>query len=222
LGKVQDKSSELYFNEINRIELITREEEIKLAKRIIKGDIEAKKRLVEANLKLVAKIANEYEIKGDLSSSDLIQEGNLGLIKAAEKFNPTKGYKFVTYAAFWIRSHIIHAIKDKGGTIHIPLSTYEDVKKLKKAKSKLFNKLERAPTHDEIEHKFLAFGQKTQLDMSVIESILAITHISINSRMKKENGENGKIFEEVIPDDKNPTEDELAEKFDKKLAPELM
>src|SRR5262249_15791572 len=115
-----EDSVQLYLRAIGRIKLLTAREEIDLARRIGKGDMLAKKRLIQANLRLVVSVAKKYQGRG-LSFLDLIQEGNLGLIRAAEKYDPEKGYKFSTYATWWIRQGITRALADKSRTIRVPV-----------------------------------------------------------------------------------------------------
>ncbi len=139
----------MYLKEIGKVPLLTAEEEIDLAKRMEKGDEVAKKRLAEANLRLVVSIAKRYVGRGMLFL-DLIQEGNLGLIKAVEKFDYTKGYKFSTYATWWIRQAITRAIADQARTIRIPVHMVETINKLIRVSRQLLQELGREPTPEEI------------------------------------------------------------------------
>lgn len=139
----------MYLKEIGKVPLLSAEEEIELAQRMEEGDQEAKKRLAEANLRLVVSIAKRYVGRGMLFL-DLIQEGNLGLIKAVEKFDYRKGYKFSTYATWWIRQAITRAIADQARTIRIPVHMVETINKVKKANSQLLHQNGREPTADEI------------------------------------------------------------------------
>ncbi len=139
----------MYLKEIGKVNLLTAEEEIELAKRMEVGDEDAKKRLAEANLRLVVSIAKRYVGRGMLFL-DLIQEGNLGLIKAVEKFDYRKGYKFSTYATWWIRQAITRAIADQARTIRIPVHMVETINKLIRVSRQLLQELGREPTPEEI------------------------------------------------------------------------
>ncbi|MBS4969786.1 MAG: sigma-70 family RNA polymerase sigma factor, partial [Lachnospiraceae bacterium] len=139
----------MYLKEIGKVPLLSAEEEISLAQRMEEGDEEAKKRLAEANLRLVVSIAKRYVGRGMLFL-DLIQEGNLGLIKAVEKFDYRKGYKFSTYATWWIRQAITRAIADQARTIRIPVHMVETINKLIRVSRQLLQELGREPTPEEI------------------------------------------------------------------------
>ena len=139
----------MYLKEIGKVSLLTADEEIELAKRMEQGDEEAKKRLAEANLRLVVSIAKRYVGRGMLFL-DLIQEGNLGLIKAVEKFDYRKGYKFSTYATWWIRQAITRAIADQARTIRIPVHMVETINNLIRVSRQLLQELGREPTPEEI------------------------------------------------------------------------
>lgn len=144
-----DDPVRMYLKEIGRVPLLTAEEEVELAKRMEQGDEEAKRRLAEANLRLVVSIAKKYVGRGMLFL-DLIQEGNLGLIKAVEKFDYRKGYKFSTYATWWIRQAITRAIADQARTIRIPVHMVETINKLIRVNRQLVQELGRDPTPEEI------------------------------------------------------------------------
>ncbi len=144
-----DDPVKMYLKEIGRVPLLTSEEEIELAIRIRNDDEQAKKRLSEANLRLVVSIAKRYVGRG-MQFLDLIQEGNLGLIKAVEKFDYTKGFKFSTYATWWIRQAITRAIADQARTIRIPVHMVETINKVKKVSSQLLHKNGHEPTAEEI------------------------------------------------------------------------
>ena len=144
-----DDPVRMYLKEIGRVPLLTAEEEIEIAKRMEQGDEEAKKKLAEANLRLVVSIAKRYVGRGMLFL-DLIQEGNLGLIKAVEKFDYRKGYKFSTYATWWIRQAITRAIADQARTIRIPVHMVETINKLIRVSRQLLQEYGREPTPDEI------------------------------------------------------------------------
>ena len=147
-----DDPVKMYLKEIGKIPLLTPEEEVELAKRVEQGDEEAKKKLIEANLRLVVSVAKRYIGRG-LLFLDLIQEGNLGLIKAVEKFDWRKGYKFSTYATWWIRQAITRAIADQARTIRIPVHMVETMNKIHKVTRQLTQELGRKPTEEEIAEK---------------------------------------------------------------------
>ena len=144
-----DDPVKVYLKEIGRVPLLTPEEEVELAERMSNGDPYARKRLSEANLRLVVSIAKRYVGRG-MQFLDLIQEGNLGLIKAVEKFDHTKGFKFSTYATWWIRQAITRAIADQARTIRIPVHMVETINKVKKVSSHLLHKNGHDPTAEEI------------------------------------------------------------------------
>ena len=148
-GVAIDDPVKVYLKEIGRVPLLTPEEEIELAERMAQGDPYARKRLSEANLRLVVSIAKRYVGRG-MQFLDLIQEGNLGLIKAVEKFDHTKGFKFSTYATWWIRQAITRAIADQARTIRIPVHMVETINKVKKVSSQLLHKNGHDPTAEEI------------------------------------------------------------------------
>mgnify|MGYP000274985352 CR=1 FL=1 len=148
-GIAIDDPVKIYLKEIGRVPLLTPEEEIQLAERMAKGDVKAKQRLAEANLRLVVSIAKRYVGRGMLFL-DLIQEGNLGLIKAVEKFDYKKGYKFSTYATWWIRQAITRAIADQARTIRIPVHMVETINKLIRVSRQLLQELGREPSPEEI------------------------------------------------------------------------
>lgn len=142
----------MYLKEIGRINLLTSDEEFEYAKRAEEGDEEAKRMLAESNLRLVVSIAKRYVGRGMLFL-DLIQEGNIGLMKAVDKFDPTKGYKFSTYATWWIRQAITRAIADQARTIRVPVHMVETINKLARVQRQLTQELNREPTDDEIAKK---------------------------------------------------------------------
>ena len=148
-GIAIDDPVKIYLKEIGRVPLLTAEEEIELATRMAQGDKYARKRLSEANLRLVVSIAKRYVGRG-MQFLDLIQEGNLGLIKAVEKFDYTKGYKFSTYATWWIRQAITRSIADQARTIRIPVHMVETITKVKKVSSQLLHENGHEPTPKEI------------------------------------------------------------------------
>ncbi|MBX9669990.1 MAG: sigma-70 family RNA polymerase sigma factor [Candidatus Obscuribacterales bacterium] len=148
-GLTSEDPVQFYLRTIGRVKLLTATEEIELARRVGQGDMFAKKKLVQANLRLVVSVAKKYQNRG-LPFLDLIQEGNLGLIRAAEKFDPERGYKFSTYATWWIRQGITRALADKSRTIRVPVHMVETINNLRKATRKLSQKYDRRPTMDEL------------------------------------------------------------------------
>jgi RNA polymerase primary sigma factor len=149
LGDIYDDSIQMYLREIGKVPLLTGEEEIDLAKRITQGDVAARKKLTEANLRLVVSIAKKY-MGRNLGLLDLIQEGNLGLFRAVEKFDWRKGYKFSTYATWWIRQAITRALADQSRTIRIPVHMVETLNKYAQAERQLVQDLGREPLPEEI------------------------------------------------------------------------
>lgn len=148
-AKGMDDPVRMYLKGIGKVDLLTAEEEVELAKRIEEGDEAAKQHLVEANLRLVVSIAKKYIGRG-MHYLDLIQEGNMGLMKAVEKFDYNKGYKFSTYATWWIRQAITRSIADQGRTIRVPVHMVEKINKLVRVSRQLFQELGREPTSEEI------------------------------------------------------------------------
>lgn len=146
---VVDNSIKIYMREMGQFSMLSADEEIKLANRIAEGDQSAKNELVEANLRLVVSLARHYQGCG-LSYQDLIQEGNIGLIKAAEKFDVSKGFRFSTYASWWIKQALSRAIADQSRTIRIPVHMTENINKFKKTERELLSKLNREPKVKEI------------------------------------------------------------------------
>ena len=187
-----DDPVKVYLKEIGRVPLLTSEEEIELAMRISENDQEAKKRLSEANLRLVVSIAKRYVGRG-MQFLDLIQEGNLGLIKAVDKFDYTKGFKFSTYATWWIRQAITRAIADQARTIRIPVHMVETINKVKKTNSQLLHENGRDPTAEEIAEK---------LDMPVerVREILRVAQepVSLETPIGEEEDSH---LGDFIPDD---------------------
>ena len=187
-----DDPVKVYLKEIGRVPLLTPEEEIELAIRISEGDEEAKKKLAESNLRLVVSIAKRYVGRG-MQFLDLIQEGNLGLIKAVDKFDYTKGFKFSTYATWWIRQAITRAIADQARTIRIPVHMVETINKVKKTNSQLLHQNGRDPTAEEIAE---------ELDMPVekVREILRVAQepVSLETPIGEEEDSH---LGDFIPDD---------------------
>jgi RNA polymerase primary sigma factor len=163
---VADDSVRLYLREIGKIPLLSSEEELALAKRVVAGDKLAKDQMAEANMRLVVSIAKRYVGRG-LDLLDLIQEGNTGLLRAVEKFDPDKGFKFITYATWWIRQAITRAIADQARTIRIPVHMVETINKLLRTQRRLTQELNREPTNDEI-------AKEMEIDVDKVEHIMKI------------------------------------------------
>ena len=196
-----DDPVKMFLKEIGKIRLLTFEEENVLAERMVNGDEEAKKQLIEANLRLVVSIAKKYIGRG-MTFLDLIQEGNLGLIKAVDKFDPTKGYKFSTYATWWIRQAITRAIADQARTIRIPVHMVETINKLIKTSRHLLQTLGREPTPEEI-------AAELEMPVEKVRDILKVAQepISLETPVGEEDESNLGNF---IPDDEAPSPSEQA------------
>ncbi|TAE49429.1 MAG: RNA polymerase sigma factor RpoD/SigA [Cytophagia bacterium] len=145
----ESQSLERYFNEINKVDLLTPDEEVELARRIRQGDDQALERLTKANLRFVVSVAKQYQNR-NLSLNDLINEGNLGLVKAAKKFDETRGFKFISYAVWWIRQSIMQALADQSRIVRLPLNKTGALNKINRAYSELEQKYEREPTPEEL------------------------------------------------------------------------
>jgi len=190
-----DDPVKVYLKEIGRVPLLTPEEETALAMRIIEGDDAAKKRLSEANLRLVVSIAKRYVGRG-MQFLDLIQEGNLGLIKAVEKFDYTKGFKFSTYATWWIRQAITRAIADQARTIRIPVHMVETINKVKKVSSQLLHKNGHEPTAEEI-------AEELEMPVDKVREIMRVAQepVSLETPIGEEEDSH---LGDFIPDDDAP------------------
>jgi RNA polymerase primary sigma factor len=156
-----------YFARIDKGELLTHEEEIDLSKRAKQGDTRARQRLIEKNLRLVVSVAKKYRGYG-LPFEDLIQEGNIGLMKAVEKFDPDRGFRFSTYATWWIRQAVQRAVADKGRTIRVPVHMTEKIRKVGRAISELAVELEREPTEEEVARRLGWDSEEVRLTMSAM------------------------------------------------------
>ena len=158
----------MYLKEIGRINLLTSDEEFEYANRALENDEEAKRMLAESNLRLVVSIAKRYVGRG-MAFLDLIQEGNIGLMKAVDKFDPTKGYKFSTYATWWIRQAITRAIADQARTIRVPVHMVETINKLSRIQRQLTQELNREPTDEEI-------AEKLGIPVEKVREVYKISH----------------------------------------------
>ena len=196
-----DDPVKVYLKEIGRVPLLTSEEEIELAVKMSEGDVYARKRLSEANLRLVVSIAKRYVGRG-MQFLDLIQEGNLGLIKAVEKFDHTKGFKFSTYATWWIRQAITRAIADQARTIRIPVHMVETINKVKKVSSMLLHQNGHEPTADEI-------AEKIDMPVDKVREIMRVAQepVSLETPIGEEEDSH---LGDFIPDDDAPAPAEAA------------
>lgn len=200
-GIAIDDPVKIYLKEIGRVPLLTAEEEIELATRMARGDKYARKRLSEANLRLVVSIAKRYVGRG-MQFLDLIQEGNLGLIKAVEKFDYTKGYKFSTYATWWIRQAITRSIADQARTIRIPVHMVETITKVKKVSSQLLHENGHEPTPQEI-------ADRLGITVDRVREILRISQdpVSLETPIGEEEDSH---LGDFIPDEDAPAPAEAA------------
>ena len=200
-GTTVDDPVRMYLKEIGRIPLLSIEEETELAKRMAEGDEEAKHKLEEANLRLVVSVAKRYVGRG-MQLLDLIQEGNLGLIKAVDKFDYRKGFKFSTYATWWIRQAITRAIADQARTIRIPVHMVETINKLVRGNRQLLQELGREPRHDEIAK---AMGVSEEKVREIIK--IAQDPVSLETPIGEEEDSH---LGDFIADDDAPAPDSMA------------
>jgi RNA polymerase primary sigma factor len=193
-----NQSLEKYLQEIGEMELLTPEEEIELARRIRKGDQRALEKLTKANLRFVVSVAKQYQNQG-LLLGDLINEGNLGLIKAARRFDETRGFKFISYAVWWIRQSILQALAEQSRVVRLPLNRVGALNKIGKAYSNLEQEFEREPSPEEIAE---------QLDMTTFEVTdtmkMSGRHLSMDAPFNQ--GEDNRLLD-IIQDDNQPPPD---------------
>ena len=203
-----DDPVRMYLKEMGKISLLTADEEVEIATRIANGDESAREKLAEANLRLVVSIAKRYVGRGMLFL-DLIQEGNLGLSKAVEKFDYTKGYKFSTYATWWIRQAITRAIADQARTIRIPVHMVETINKLSRVKRQLLQELGRDPQPDEIAAEMGVSAEKIGLSPDKVREIMKIAQdpVSLETPIGEEEDSH---LGDFIPDDDVPAPAEAA------------
>ena len=196
-----DDPVKVYLKEIGRVPLLSAEEEVELAIRMSEGDVAAKKRLSEANLRLVVSIAKRYVGRG-MQFLDLIQEGNLGLIKAVEKFDHTKGFKFSTYATWWIRQAITRAIADQARTIRIPVHMVETINKVKKVNSQLLHENGHEPTNEQI-------AEKLEMPVEKVREIMRVAQepVSLETPIGEEEDRH---LGDFIPDEDAPAPSDVA------------
>ncbi len=203
LSKLSADSIQMYLKEIGKVPLLSGDEEVELAKRKEKGDKEAEKKIIEANLRLVVSIAKKFAGAKGLSLLDLIQEGNIGLFRAVEKFEYRKGYKFSTYATWWIRQAITRALADQSRTIRIPVHMVETINKFQQVQRTLIQELGREPLAEEIAAEM---GE----DIEKVRYIIKISQDTISLETSIGDDEEDSTLEDFIEDVKNVTPDRAA------------
>ncbi len=195
----RDSSSlEKYLQDVGKEEMVTAEEEVELAQRIKKGDRAALERLTKANLRFVISVAKQYQFQG-LSLPDLINEGNLGLIKAAERFDETKGFKFISYAVWWIRQSILQAIAEQSRVVRLPLNKVGSLNKIHKAYSTLEQKYDRTPTAEEL-------AEFVELPKDKVEDTLQLSGKPLSVDAPFSDGEEGSLLD-VMENHDSPNAD---------------
>jgi len=202
LDDVADDSVRLYLREIGKIPLLTAEEELALAQKVVSGDKRAKDKMAEANMRLVVSIAKRYVGRG-LDLLDLIQEGNTGLLRAVEKFDPDKGFKFSTYATWWIRQAITRAIADQARTIRIPVHMVETINKLLRTQRRLTQEMNREPTNEEI-------ATEMEMDVEKVEHIMKIKQDISSLDASVRDDEEDSVLGDFIEDEDTVTPEESA------------
>lgn len=186
-------SLDKYLHEIGKVELLSAEKEVELAKRIKKGDREALEALIKANLRFVVSVSKQYQNQG-LSLPDLINEGNLGLIKAAERFDETRGFKFISYAVWWIRQSILQALAEQARIVRLPLNKIGSINKINKAFNKLEQEFQREPTAAEIAELMEAKTELVEDSMN-----FSSVHVSMDAPLREEEGNN--MYDVMLNDD---------------------
>ncbi len=199
-----DDSVRLYLREIGKIPLLTPEEEADLAQRIVEGDKKAKDKMVEANMRLVVSIAKRYGGRG-LDFLDLIQEGNTGLLRAVDKFDPSKGFKFSTYATWWVRQAITRAIADQARTIRIPVHMVETINKVLRTTRKLTSELNREPTNEEIAKELDMEPEKIDYVMRIKQDIA-----SLDASIGREGDDEDSVLGDFVEDEERDSPEESA------------
>lgn len=199
-----DDSVRLYLREIGKIPLLTTEEEAELAQRIVKGDKKAKDKMVESNMRLVVSIAKRYGGRG-LDFLDLIQEGNTGLLRAVEKFDPEKGFKFSTYATWWVRQAITRAIADQARTIRIPVHMVETINKVLRTTRKLTAELNREPTNEEIAKALDMEPEKIDYVMKIKQDIA-----SLDASVGRDGDDEDSVLGDFVEDEERDSPEDSA------------
>lgn len=202
MDDIADDSVRLYLREIGKIPLLTAEEELALAQRVVAGDKKAKDQMAEANMRLVVSIAKRYVGRG-LDLLDLIQEGNTGLLRAVEKFDPDKGFKFSTYATWWIRQAITRAIADQARTIRIPVHMVETINKLLRTQRRLTQELNREPSNEEI-------AKAMEIDVDKVEHIMKIKQDISSLDASVRDDEEDSVLADFIEDEDTISPEESA------------
>ena len=195
LDDVSDDSVRLYLREIGKIPLLSAEEEMDLARRIVEGDKKAKDKMAEANMRLVVSIAKRYSGRG-LAFLDLIQEGNTGLLRAVEKFDPDKGFKFSTYATWWIRQAITRAIADQARTIRIPVHMVETINKLLRTQRRMTQELNREPTIEELSKELDMEPEKIEYVIKIKQDIS-----SLDAGVGRDGEDDDSVLQDFIVDE---------------------
>ncbi len=199
-----DDSVRLYLREIGKIPLLNAEEELALAHRVIAGEKRAKDKMAEANMRLVVSIAKRYSGRG-LDFLDLIQEGNTGLLRAVEKFDPDKGFKFSTYATWWIRQAITRAIADQARTIRIPVHMVETINKLLRTQRRMTQELNREPTTEELAKELEMEPEKVEYVMKIKQDIT-----SLDAGVGRDGDDEDSVLRDFIEDEESATPEESA------------
>lgn len=199
---IADDSVRLYLREIGKIPLLSSEEELALAQRVVSGEKDAKDKMAEANMRLVVSIAKRYVGRG-LDLLDLIQEGNTGLLRAVEKFDPDKGFKFSTYATWWIRQAITRAIADQARTIRIPVHMVETINKLLRTQRRLTQELNREPSNEEI-------AKAMEIDVDKVEHIMKIKQDISSLDASIRDDEEDSVLADFIEDEDTVSPEESA------------
>ncbi len=199
-----DDSVRLYLREIGKIPLLNAEEELALAQRVVAGEKKAKDKMAEANMRLVVSIAKRYSGRG-LDFLDLIQEGNTGLLRAVEKFDPDKGFKFSTYATWWIRQAITRAIADQARTIRIPVHMVETINKLLRTQRRMTQELNREPSIEELAKELEMEPEKVEYVMKIKQDIT-----SLDAGVGRDGDEEDSVLKDFIEDEDSATPEESA------------
>lgn len=201
---ISDDSVRLYLREIGKIPLLNSEEELELAQKVVAGDKRAKDKMAEANMRLVVSIAKRYSGRG-LDFLDLIQEGNTGLLRAVEKFDPDKGFKFSTYATWWIRQAITRAIADQARTIRIPVHMVETINKLLRTQRRMTQELNREPTIEEL-------AKELEMEPDKVEYVIKIKQdiTSLDAGVGRDGEDEDSVLGDFIEDEDGATPEESA------------
>jgi RNA polymerase primary sigma factor len=201
---VSDDSVRLYLREIGKIPLLTSAEELELAQRVVAGEKKAKDKMAEANMRLVVSIAKRYSGRG-LDFLDLIQEGNTGLLRAVEKFDPDKGFKFSTYATWWIRQAITRAIADQARTIRIPVHMVETINKLLRTQRRMTQELNREPTIEELARELEMEPEKVEYVIKIKQDIT-----SLDAGVGRDGEDEDSVLGDFIEDEDGKTPEQSA------------